>query len=470
MDARKKEKKGLDISAKSFLAAIAIIFVLMVAAYVMALIIPGGQYARDKDGVIDIAAGFTEMEHGIPFWKWICSPVLVLGTNGGGTLIAVIAFLLIIGGVFNSLNKSGIMQYMLDRITLRFGGKRYKLLAVIVLFFMTMGSLIGSFEECVPLVPIVATLAVSLGWDAMTGMAMSLLAVGCGFAAGIFNPFTVGVAQKFAGLPIFSGAWLRGISFVLIYAVLMFFIIRHAKKIERPVAANESSVSASKSKEYGRALVAFVAIMGIGIGLVLSSALPLPFAETLQSLSMIIVALSFLVGGIVSVLAAKKGGKFLAKTFFDGLLSMLPAVVMILMASSIRFILEEGNVLDSILHFAIELAGLMPRFVIILFIYLLVLVMNFFIASGSAKAVMLIPLIVPLAGAFNISAQLCVMAFAFGDGFSNVFYPTNPVLLIGLGLTDLSYGKWVKWSWRFQIANLLLTSLLLLFGLAIGYK
>ncbi|MBR4941900.1 MAG: AbgT family transporter, partial [Clostridia bacterium] len=95
--------------------------------------------------------------------------------------------------------------------------------------------------------------------------------------------------------------------------------------------------------------------------------------------------------------------------------------------------------------------------------------LNFFISSGSAKAFLLIPLIVPMAQIFQIPSQLCVMAFAFGDGFSNVFYPTNPALLISLGLADVSYGKWVKWSVKFQAANLALTSLLLLFGLAVGY-
>ena len=97
------------------------------------------------------------------------------------------------------------------------------------------------------------------------------------------------------------------------------------------------------------------------------------------------------------------------------------------------------------------------------------LVMNFFIPSGSAKAFLLMPLIVPTAEVFGISAQLCVMAFAFGDGFSNVFYPTNPVLLISLGLANVGYGTWAKWSVKFQLVNLVLTSALLMFGLAIGY-
>ena len=117
----------------------------------------------------------------------------------------------------------------------------------------------------------------------------------------------------------------------------------------------------------------------------------------------------------------------------------------------------------------ISIAETLPKGAIILFIYLIVLVMNFFVSSGSAKAVLLMPLITPIAEPFGISAQLCVMAFAFGDGFSNVFYPTNPVLLMAIGLADVDYGKWAKWSWKFQAINLVVSSGLLLLGLAIGY-
>ena len=159
----------------------------------------------------------------------------------------------------------------------------------------------------------------------------------------------------------------------------------------------------------------------------------------------------------------------LLKTSFDGVISILPAVLMILMASSIKYTLEEAMVMDTVLYGAVGLASTLPKWTVILFIYLIVLVMNFFIPSGSAKAFMLIPLIVPMAQIFGISTQLCVVAFAFGDGFSNVLYPTNPALLISLGLADVSYGRWFKWSWRFQLMNILLTSLILLFGLAVGY-
>ena len=109
----KTEKKGLNISVRSFITAILVIFVLMVASYILTLVIPGGMYTRvpDENGnlIIDTAAGFTSVAGGLPFWKWILSPILVLGSTGSGTLIAVIAFLLVIGGIFNSLDKCGLM-------------------------------------------------------------------------------------------------------------------------------------------------------------------------------------------------------------------------------------------------------------------------------------------------------------------------------------------------------------------------
>jgi len=438
----KEEKKGLNIGVKSFITAIVVIFILMVATYGLTFIVPGAY---------------------MPFWKWALSPFLVLGSEGNGSLIAVLVFLLVIGGVFNCLEKCGLMIYMLENITERFGKERYKLLAYVTLFFMAMGSFIGSFEECVPLVPIMIALAVRLGWDALVGIGMSLLAIGCGFAAGVCNPFTVGVAQELAGLPMFSGIWFRLLSFVLVYALLMVFLLRYAKKIEKPLDEKQVFVTATDPK-MDRALKWFLGLMGGGILLVLSSV----FITFLQDLTMIIVAVMFLSAGLVSCSLTKRCGN-MGLTFWNGMVTIFPAVFMILMANSIKYTLVEGNVLDTLLQGAIDIAGTLPSWAVILFIYLIVLVMNFFISSGSAKAFLLMPLIVPVAQAFGISAQLCIVAFAFGDGFSNVIYPTNAVLLIALGVTGVDYGKWLKWSLPFQIANLILTSVLLLFGYMIAY-
>ena len=397
---RKKEKPKMEASVKSFITAIAIIFIMMVITYGLTFLIPGGY---------------------IPLWKWILSPILVLFTEDSGSMIAIIVLLIVLGGVFNSLDKFGILRLMLDKITAKFGRKRGVLLAVIPLFFMVLGSAAGSFEECVPLVPVVVALAIRLGWDVLTGLGMSVLAVGCGFAAGVCNPFTIGVAQELAGLPMFSGMWYRGVAFVVIYIFLMIFLVLHVKKIQKPMS--EELIQASMEGK-ARQIV------------------PCSSGSILWKLGI---------------------------TFKDGVMSVLPGVVLILMANSIRYTLMEGNILDTILNGAVTLASGMPRWGIILFIYGLVLFLNFFIPSGSAKAFLLMPLIVPLAQAFGISAQLCVMAFAFGDGFSNVFYPTNPVLLISIGLANVSYGTWAKWSGKFQLFNIIVTSAMLLLGMWIGY-
>ena len=396
---KNKERKKLEASTKSFITAIIVIFIMMVLTYALTFIIPGG---------------------GIPFWKWILSPILVLFGEDNASLLAIIALLVVLGGIFNCLDKFGVLRFLLDKITAKFGKKRKVLLAVIPLFFMILGSAAGSFEECVPLVPVVVALAIRLGWDVLTGLGMSVLAVGCGFAAGVCNPFTIGVAQELAGLPMFSGMWYRAVAFVIIYAFLMIFLFMHVKKIEKPMSEEMLRESAE---------------------------------------------------GKIKQIAYSSGSRMwkLAITFKDGVMSVLPGVLLILMANSIRYTLMEGNILDTILEGAVALASGMPRWGIILFIYGLVLFLNFFIPSGSAKAFLLMPLIVPLAETFGISAQLCVMAFAFGDGFSNVFYPTNPVLLISIGLANVSYGTWAKWSGKFQLFNLVVTSALLLIGMMIGY-
>lgn len=441
---KNKEKPKMEAGVKSFITAIVVIFAMMVLTYALTIIIPGGY---------------------IPFWKWILSPILVLFAKDSGSMIAIIALLVVLGGIFNTLDKFGVLRLLLDKVTAKFGKSRRVLLAVIPLFFMVIGSAAGTFEECVPLVPVVVALAIRLGWDALTGLGMSILAAGCGFAAGVCNPFTIGVAQELAGLPMFSGVWMRLISFGLIYLLLLGFLRLYTKKIEKPLEIERSGSEFKSNQGMDRGLWCFVIILGIGIAAILCSG----FIKALQDYTMIIVAVMFLAAGITASLVSGMSGKELGKTALSGVVSMLPAVVMILMASSIRYTLEEANILDTILHGAMDLAQNLPKWAVVEFIYLLVLGMNFFIPSGSAKAFMLIPLIVPLAQMFGISAQLCVLAFAFGDGFSNVFYPTNPALLIGLGLADVSYGDWFKWSGKFQVLNLLLTALLLLAGLWIGY-
>lgn len=467
-----KKESSVSISAKSFVTAVLILLFLMVITFVLTFTIPSGMYEREiiEGQEIVIANTYKETEGGLSIFKWLLSPVLVLFNEGNVTIIAIIIFLIVIGGTFNSLEKSGILKYMLSKISYKYKDKKYKMLCLVTLFFMTLGTCVGSFEECVPMVPIAIALSYSMGWDALVGLGMSLLAVGFGFATGVLNPFTVGVAQKLANLPMFSGLSFRIISYILIYAILVFFLVTYAKKIEKKskkdLQTNSyDTISYEKDIKKDKALLYFACILGLGMIFILSST----FLTFLQDVIMPFIALMFLLAGIVSVISSGVKFKEFLSNFKTGVIGILPAILLILMASSIKYTMVEGQIMDTILFKAIKIIETTPQEIAVLLIYLLILIMNFFIASGSAKAFLLMPLITPLVDLAGISRQVSILAFAYGDGFSNLFYPTNPVLLISLGLAGVSFGKWAKWSIKIQGTILIVTSLLLLIANSIGY-
>ena len=223
------EKSGVRISRRAFTQAALILFVLMMVAGILARIIPAGQYQRvEVNGREVIVPGTFEYVEppDYPVWRWFTAPVEVLFAADGSTVIAIILFILLVGVAFAVMDKSGILKSALARIVMRFGGRKYGLLLFVAFCFMALGAFFGIFEEVIPLVPIMVALAYSLGWDSLTGLGMSILATNVGFSAAIFNPFTIGVAHKLSGLPLFSGAGLRLGLFLVGYAILATFLTR----------------------------------------------------------------------------------------------------------------------------------------------------------------------------------------------------------------------------------------------------
>jgi uncharacterized ion transporter superfamily protein YfcC len=182
--------------------------------------------------------------------------------------------------------------------------------------------------------------------------------------------------------------------------------------------------------------------MGVAIIFVLvTSQIP-----ALSDIAFPVMALLFLFGGIGSGFFAKMGGKGVAKAFSRGTVNMLPGVLLIMMSMSVKHIVDQGIITDTILFKAGNIIGDASPFTAALLIYLLTLIMNFFIGSASAKAFLMMPILVPLADLVGITRQTAVLAFDMGDGFSNMLYPSNAILIIALGLTVVSYPKWIKWS------------------------
>lgn len=444
------EKKGLGIGVGSFISAIGILMVLMIMTYILTLVIPG---------------------RGIPFWKWLLSPMLVLGSGQGVTLIAVIIFLLVIGGTFNALDRSGTMDYMLRKIVHFAGDRKYLLLAVVTLFFLSMGAFIGSFEECIPMVPLAVALALAMGWDELVGLGMSMAAVGCGFSTGVLNPFTTGVAQGIMGLPMFSGISLRLLTYVVIYGCLLLVLIPYAKKCEKKNAGKtkESDFDVTgvfvKKPHLEASVRFFVGTLAVCFLVIFLSA----FVDGISDYLMIIVAAFFLIIGIGCCICSKIDSHKAVSYFGHGVLNIMPSMLLILMAGSIQYTMNEAGIMDSILQFAIDVISPMSPYAGILCIFLFTMVVNFFISSGSAEAVLLMPLLGPLADVCGISRQLTVLAFNYGDGFSNIVYFTNPCLLIALSVVGVSYGKWIKFSLKLQALIAVCCCGILLLGTMVGY-
>ena len=461
MSEESKNVSKLDsISIKSYLSSIIIILCLMIATYVLTFVLPAGQY------VGEVYTGMGDIR--FPVWKFLLSPVLVLGSDGNTLLIAILAFLLVIGGVFEALTHCNFMEYLLKKLVRKFYSRRYAIIYVIVLFFMLMGSFVGSFEEVIPMIPFVCALTVSLGFDNLVGLGISLLAAGGGFAAGIMNPFTVGIAQKIAEVPLFSGAWIRVLTFAVIYLLLTTFLVTHAKRIEKSKTdvPKDFDVDFTPDRNLDRAVILFGSVLGAGILLcILSTVVP-----ALQDYTLIIIALCFLIGGVGASLTAKMSVKDLLRAFGKGAFIMLPSLLLILLASSIKYILVESFRLDTLVYQLMKVADGLSPYLLILFIYFVVVFTELFIASGSAKAFLLIPLILPIASAFEIPANLIVLAYIFGDGFANYIYPTDAALLISLNLSDYTYVRYIRDTWVYHLLTFLVTCGILLLGLAIGYR
>jgi uncharacterized ion transporter superfamily protein YfcC len=475
------QKSGAQISSKAFLQAVMIIFVLMMLAGLLTRIVPAGQYSRtfvDEREIIDPNSFSLISQPDYPIWRWFTAPIEVLGASGNITVIAIIMFILLVGIAFAVMDKSGILKSVISRIIKTFGGRKYPMLLVISFFFMALGAFFGIFEEIIPVVPILIALSFSLGWDSLVGLGMSILATNLGFSMAIFNPFTIGISQKLAGLPMFSGALPRIILFVVGYAILALFLTAYARKIDShpeksPVYREDQAeklrlgsfeIDQTDDPKMRRAIFFLIFFFVLILAVLVAS----PFIPFLSDYALPITGLLFVIGGVGSGLVAGVG-KAVLRAAWDGFLGIAPAVPLLLMAASVRYIVQMGGILDTLLNYASSLTVNLSPFTGALAIYALTLLLELFISSGSAKALLLIPILIPLADIAGVNRQIAVSAYTFGDGFSNLAYPTNAALIITLSLTVVSYPKWLKWILPLWFWIILATVIFLGIAVLINY-
>ncbi|MEW6239393.1 MAG: SLC13 family permease [Chloroflexota bacterium] len=478
-----EQKAGAQISKRAFIQSLVILFVLMMIAGILTLVVPAGQYTRlDVDGRESIDPNSFQLieKPDYPIWRWFVAPIEVLGSDSGLTVIVIIVVLFFAGGAFAVMDKTGTLRAFIGRIVRRFRDRKYTLLWMVSLAFMFLGATLGTFEEVVLLVPVMIALSYSLGWDALVGLGMSILATNLGFSAAISNPYTLGVAQGLAELPLFSGAWLRAIVFAVIYFIFMAFLSVYARKIDKdPTASLVHAEDQAEREKFKTVDASFLAedpkqnramnFFGIFLLFVFAVMLMAPFVPVISDYALPLVGILFLVGGLGAGFLSGAGGKKVWQGLVEGWGGLAPSVPLILMAASIRYIIDSGGVTDTILHAAAEPFQQLGGFPAALVVYALALGIEFFIASGSAKAFLMMPIVLPLAELVGVTRQTAVLAYIFGDGFSNLAYPTNPVLLISLGLTVVSYPKWIRWTAKLWLWVILATVAFLGIAVAINF-
>ncbi|MBO4323357.1 MAG: hypothetical protein J5836_01720, partial [Clostridia bacterium] len=468
-----KGTKLIDISKKTFISVLILLFALVVGSIVLTYILPKGEFAT-VDGSVDYKSySVIEGASGINIFKGIFSPFLNLLTKDGLTVIILSVFLLIISGAFQVMNDVYGIKTFVNLAINKFMGKRFLLLAIVSFAFMAFGAFLGLFEEMLTLLPIMAILAVSLGFDSFTGFLISVVACGFGFSAAITNPFTVITASTIIGVSPMVNVWYRIVIFIVTYALFLGFLYLYVKRLEknpeksmtyeRDRGLREKIYSEVEIKNESRIRKAYTIffIVLLTILIVCSS------LDALRDYTVIALAAVFLFGGFICGLVSSGGDmKGVGKSFISGVLSALPSVIFVLLAAAVKYVLVEGRIFPTITNEINNLVSSKNPYLIALILYAIVLVLEFFISSSTAKAIFVMSILGTLT--LGLTKESLVLIYTFADGFTNMLFPTSPVLLIGLSMIGVSYFKWLKKSWWLFAITAVMVLAFIALAIAIG--
>ncbi len=444
-----------------------IIFSVIVFVAALTWVIPGGEYQTTLiDG--------KEVVRGDSFQYVESAPqgigaILMAPVKGFVDASLIIGFVLIIGGVFAIFQRTRAVDEAIIAVV-----KAHRkspllqkfLIPIFMVVFSLAGATFGMSEEVIPFVLIFIPLALALGYDTVTGVAMCYVAAHSGFAAALLNPFTIGVAQGIAGLPLFSGIEYRFAAWLVITTIAILYVSSYAAKIKKNPEKSLSFEQDRKRREnlhLGEVenfagltmrqkwvLIAFcagLAVMVYGV---------LKYKWYIEEITAVFVGTGIAVG-VVARLSIRE----MTEAFVSGAKDLVGTALIIALARGILVVAQDGRIIDTILNSASSLISQVNPIVSGQIMFIIQTFINFFVPSGSGQAALTMPIMAPLADLVGVSRQTAVLAFQFGDGFSNMIIPTSAVLMGVLSLADIPWEKWVRWILPLQLI-FLITGLLLL--------
>ena len=512
-----------------------IVFSIIAVCAVLTWIVPGGQFDRQTVTVdghernVVVADSYHRVDPAPQTWQ-----VFTSFFKGFERTANIIVFILMIGGAFWVMNETDAInrgiwlfldktQRMQEHAFFRKVGVNNLLIVAIMLMFSLFGSVFGMSEETIAFIVVFVPLAVSMGYDSITGVLMCYVAAHVGFAGAMLNPFTIGIAQGLSGLPTFSGIGYRLICWIILTVIAIVFTLIYAawvkKNPEKSLTYSIDSYWREKTADtqdkhelvksgraawivYGciSAVLLYCAITmpytDITVGLGSRRVMLFPiwaalfifigFFATRKSvhhliLTILLFTILTLVTGVLGYgwYVMEIAGLFFAmgilagcafgmrfdkifRSFLEGCKDILVAALVVGLAGGIIIILEDGHIIDTILYAVAEGMQGAGRIGSTATMYVMQNLLNLIIPSGSAKAALTIPMMAEWSDLMEIPRQLTVLAFQFGDGFTNMITPTSGVLIGVLGVARIPYATWAKFIWKFLLALIVLGFLLLL--------
>src|SRR5699024_1325910 len=430
------------------------LFSVMLIMAILTYIIPAGEFDRYHDEATDRTLVDSESFHQVERNPTKPFDLVKAVPKGMEESAQIIFFIFIVGGSFQIITATGTIESGIGNLAKKLDGKEKIMIPVFVLIFSIGGFTFGMSEEVIVFVPIGIALARALGFDAITGTAMISLGAASGFSAAVMNPFTIGVAQGIAELPLFSGAALIIVVLIVMLIITSIYIIRYGEKVKKDPSA--SVVRDLEIEEKGKnidinnlitmTLKHKLILLIIGLGFITLGIGVFKFDWYIVEIGS-----TFLAMGILSGLVGGLGPSKVAEEFVEGAKGIVFGALVVGVARGILVVMTEGMIMDTLVYSLSNLIKILPRSIAVFGMYIVQIIINFFIPSGSGQAAVTMPIMTPLADLLGITRQTAVLAFQFGDAFTNSIIPTSGSLMACLSIGNIPYEKWFKFIWPLMV-------------------
>ncbi|WEM44733.1 AbgT family transporter (plasmid) [Photobacterium sp. DA100] len=439
-----------------------LIFMILVATYVLTFIVPAGEFARvvadGRTTVVPESFAYLTDTPAVHFFD-----IFVAIPKG---LISAAPYLFIVfiaGGLFHILQKTGALENAIGVAVNKVGVKNRNVIITVGTFIYGFFGVAVGFENNIALVPVAVLISAAVGYSSLVGTVMAVGGIGIGFALSPINPYTVGVAQGIAELPTFSGAWLRTLMVLTSLAALAYFICAKVTKMDFKEPEGVEGLKKDLSEyQLGGKDKATLGVFLAGLGIMLYGV----FANGwyINEIAGLFLLMAIAIGMVNGL-----GANGIVKQMMEGASGVTAGALVIGVAASIQVILDQAQIIDTIVNALSSLIQDMPIAVSAIVASVVQGVINLFVPSGSGQAMVTMPILVPVADLVGMSRQLMITAFQVGDGLTNLIVPTSGGTLAMLALGRVSYEQWLKAILPFMVLVYALCWVALFIGQLVGY-